>query len=69
MDHRVRVNLPGTKIAVDLDEKDLDVRPIRRGRAQFEHNGKTEVGHIEEVEPPNWEGSGAVPKVLAVQRR
>jgi hypothetical protein len=71
MDHRVRVYLqrPGTKIAVDLGEKDLDVRPVALGRAQFEHNGKTEVGHIEQIDPPNWEGSTAVPKVLVVQRQ
>jgi hypothetical protein len=71
MDHRARIYLkrPGTKIAVDLGEKNLDVRPIQHGRARFEHDGKTEVGHIEHVEPPDWEGSGTVPKVLVVQKQ
>jgi hypothetical protein len=42
--------------------KDLEVRLIRYGRAQFEHDGKTEVWHIELLEPPDWwEASGAVP--------
>jgi hypothetical protein len=39
------------QIAVDLSEKDLDVRPIRYGRAQFEHDGRTEVGQIEQIDP------------------
>ncbi|MGO8917687.1 MAG: hypothetical protein ACLQJR_17425 [Stellaceae bacterium] len=71
MAHRPRIHLqrPGTMIAVDLGEKDLDVRPVRYGRAQFEHDGKTEVGHIEQLDPPDWESSGAVPKVLVVQRQ
>ena len=68
MSHRARIFLrrPGTKIAVDLGQKDLDVRPIRYGRAQFEHDGKTEVGRIEQIDPPDWENSGTVPKVLVV---
>ncbi len=71
MGHRARVYMQrlGTKIAVDLGEKDLDVRPVRFGRAQFEHNGKTKVGHIEQIDPPDWESSGAIPKVLVVQRQ
>jgi hypothetical protein len=46
-----RTSRPGTKIPVDLGEKDLDVRPIRYGRAQFEHDGRTEVGKIERIDP------------------
>lgn len=67
MGHRARIFLQraGTEIAVDLGEKDLDVRPIRYGRAEFEHNGKTEVGRIEQIDA----SSGAVPKVLVVQRQ
>jgi hypothetical protein len=60
---------PGTQIAVDLGEKDLDVRPIRYGRAQFEHDGRTEVGQIERIDPADWETAGAVPNVLVVQRQ
>jgi hypothetical protein len=48
----------GTKIAVDLGEKDLDVRPIRYGRAQFGHDGRTEVGKIERIDPADWETTG-----------
>jgi|HubBroStandDraft_6_1064221.scaffolds.fasta_scaffold5371605_1 hypothetical protein len=70
MGHRARVYLqrPGVKIAADLGEKDLDVRPVRHGRAQFDHDGKTEVGHIEQIDPSDGE-DGGVPKVLVVQRR
>ncbi len=71
MGHRARIYLQrtGTIIAVDLGEKDLDVRPILYGRAQFEHDGKMEVGHIELIDPSDWENSGAVPKVLVVQQQ
>jgi len=71
MGHRARIYLqrPGTKIAVDLGERELDVRPIRYGRAQFEHEGKTVVGTIEQIDPLDWESSGAMPKVLVVQRQ
>jgi hypothetical protein len=65
----VRLQRPGAQIAVDLGEKELDVRPIRYGRAQFDHDGRTEVGRIEEIEPADWETTGAVPKVLVVQRQ
>lgn len=70
MGHRAHIYLQrrGTQIAVDLGEKDLEVRPIRYGRAQFEHDGKTEVGQIEHIDPVDWENSGTVPKVLVVQR-
>jgi hypothetical protein len=37
--------------AIDLGEKDLDVRPIRYGRAQLEHDGRTEVGQVEQIDP------------------
>jgi hypothetical protein len=69
--HRAHIYLqrPGTQIAVDLGEKDLDVRPIRYGRAQFAHDGRTEVGQIEQIDPLDWETPGAVPKVLVVQRQ
>jgi hypothetical protein len=45
------------------------VRPVLYGRAQFAHDGRTEVGHIEQIEPADWETIGAVPKVLVVQRQ
>jgi len=71
MGYRARIYLQRTwtSSAVDLGEKDLDVCPIQYGRAQFEHDGKTEVGHIEDIDPPDWESTGTVPKVLVVQRQ
>jgi hypothetical protein len=47
----------------------LDVRPFRYGRAQFEHDGRTEVGQIEQIDRADWESTGAIPKVLVVQRQ
>jgi hypothetical protein len=69
--HRAHVYLqrPGLLAAVDLGEKELDVRPIQYGRAQFEHDGRTEVGRIERIDPADWDTTGAVPKVLVVQRQ
>jgi hypothetical protein len=71
MGHHAHIYLrrPGTQIAVDLGEKKLDVRPIRYGRAQFEHDGRTEVGQIEQIDPSDWESSGTIPKILVVQQR
>jgi hypothetical protein len=68
--HRARVHLqrPGATIAADLGEKDLEIRPIRYGRALFRHEGKVEVGRIEQIDPADWESSGVVPTVLVVQR-
>jgi hypothetical protein len=37
----------------------LDVRPIRYGRAQFEHDGRSEVGQIEQIDPADWATTGA----------
>jgi hypothetical protein len=71
MGHRARVYLqrPGTQTVDFLGEKDLEVRPIRHGRARFEHDGRFEVGHIEQIEPPDWESAGAVPTVTVIQRQ
>jgi hypothetical protein len=71
MGHRAHIYLrrPGTKIAVDLGEKELDVLPVRYRRAQFDHDGKIEVGRIEQIEPSDWDSSGAVPKILVVERQ
>jgi hypothetical protein len=35
---QIYLQRPGTTSAADLGEKDLNVRPIRYGRAQFEHD-------------------------------
>lgn len=69
MAYRVHIYLKrsGTQIAVDLGEKELETRPIRHGRAQFEHEGKKETGHIEHVEPADWDSTGTVPRVVVVQ--
>lgn len=64
---RVYLQRPGTKIAVDLGEKDLDVRPIPYGRAKFEHDGRTEIGRIDQIGPSDWDGTGAIPKIHGVQ--
>jgi hypothetical protein len=43
---------------------------MRYGRAPFAQDGRTEVGRqIEQIDPLDWETTGAVPKVLVVQRR
>lgn len=70
MGHRARVSWQrrGAEQAVDLGEKELDIRPILYGRAQFEHDGKIEIGHIEEIDPPDWAARGVIPKILVVKR-
>jgi hypothetical protein len=70
MGHRARVSWKrsGTDNAVDLGEKELDIRPILYGRAQFEHDGKIEIGHIERIDPSDWDARGIVPQILVVKR-
>jgi hypothetical protein len=71
MSHRAYIYLqpPGIKIAIDLGEQELEMRPTRHGRARFEHEGIPQAGHIEQVDPPDWEARRAIPKVLVVQRQ
>jgi len=55
--------------AVYLGEIELEVRPIRKGRASFMHEGRIEIGHIDTVAPPDWDEIGVVPTIYVVQRQ
>ena len=46
-----------------IGEIDVTPRPIRHGRTVSAHAGKTETGHIDAVDPPDWDKTGAVPTI------
>jgi hypothetical protein len=46
-----------------IGEIDVTPRPVRNGRTVFIHAGKTETGHVEAVDPPDWDEIGAIPTI------
>ena len=70
MAFRVRVLLkrPGHEMPKDIGVKEIEPRPIRFGKTTFTHEGKTQVGRIESIEPPDWESHPeTIPWILVVQ--
>ena len=65
---RIYLQRSGQTGAEYLGEIELDMRPIREGRASFTHNGQIVVGHIDSVTPLDWDRTGAIPAVYVVQR-
>ena len=65
---RVYLQRFGHTDAEYLGEVELDVRPIRNGRASFMHQGAIVIGHIDSVTPTDWDSTGAIPAVYVVQR-
>ena len=65
----VHFQRPGALVAADIGEQQLSWRPILYGRIEFLYDGKTQVGRVEEVDPPDWDTRGVVPTVLIVQRQ
>ncbi len=43
------------------------MRPVRHGRAKFEHDWRTEIGRIDQIDSSDWDGTGAIPKIHVVQ--
>jgi hypothetical protein len=46
-----------------IGEIDVESRPVRNGRTTFTHAGKVATGHIDAVEPPDWDKTGAIPTI------
>jgi hypothetical protein len=46
-----------------IGEIDVTPRPIRNGRTVFTHAGKIETGHVEAVEPSDWDKTGTIPTI------
>jgi hypothetical protein len=57
----------GTTQGLPLGEMELEIRPVRYGRAKFEHNGKIEIGRIVQVSPADWDHRGVIPTVYVSQ--
>ena len=69
MEFRVQVLLKrtGREVPTDIGVKAVDPRPIRFGKTTFTHEGKTRVGRIESLEPPNWESRpDTLPRILVM---
>ncbi len=66
---RVLIKRPGHEIPMDIGVKEVEPRPIRFGKTTFTHDGKAQVGRIENIEPHDWEGRpGTVPWILVAQK-
>ncbi len=65
MGYKVHVYMqqPPSRVAVDVGEAELRLRPALIQQVSFEHQGKAETGLIEEIDPPDWESRGVVPNV------
>jgi hypothetical protein len=69
MSFRARIYLqrPFEKTASYIGEKELNDRPAMNAEVAFEHQGKTESGRIEVLQPEDWDLRGTVPLVTVVQ--
>jgi hypothetical protein len=64
MAFKARVYLSsGPEQARYIGEIDVTPRPVRNGGTVFTHAGKIETGHVEGVEPPDWDKTGAIPTI------
>ncbi len=64
---RVYLQRRGEFEAKYIGELDVDPRPVRHGRTTFSHEGKTETGRVEAVDPIDWDKTGIVPTIRVVQ--
>jgi len=64
---RVFLQRRGELEAKYIGELEVDPRPVRHGRTNFTHAGKTETGRVDAVEPPDWDKAGVVPTIHVVQ--
>jgi hypothetical protein len=64
---RIYLQRLGESRATYIGEIEIQSRPVRHGRATFAHAGKIETGHIDTVEPPDWDAKGVIPTVHIVQ--
>jgi hypothetical protein len=64
---RVYLQRRGQERATYIGEIELQSRPVRNGRATFTHSGKVVTGHIDNVEPRDWDAKGVIPTVHIVQ--
>ena len=49
-----------------LARRNSGLRPALLQQVSFQHQGKVEVGLVEQIDPPNWEKRGKVPDVYVV---
>ena len=68
MGYKVHVYMrqPPSQVPIDVGEAELSLRPALLQQVSFQHQGKVEVGLVEQIDPPNWEKRGKVPDVYVV---
>ncbi len=68
MGYKVHVYMrqPPSHVPIDVGEAELSLRPALLQQVSFQHQGKVEVGLVEQIDPPNWEKRGKVPDVYVV---
>ena len=69
MSYRARVYLqrPSETAATYIGPMDVDPRPVKGRQVRFTHDGKMEIGQVDQVVPENWESLGVVPTIHVVQ--
>jgi hypothetical protein len=69
MSHQARVYLqrPLEKTTTYIGLTDVDPRPVRGHQIRFMHDGKLEIGLVDQVAPDKWERLGVVPTIHIVQ--
>lgn len=70
MNYRARVYLqrPSELAATYIGPMDVDPRPVKGHEVRFTHDGKIEIGLVDQVVPDKWESLGVVPTIHVVQR-
>jgi|HubBroStandDraft_6_1064221.scaffolds.fasta_scaffold1252887_2 hypothetical protein len=70
MNYRARVYLqrPSEMAATYIGPMDVDSRPVKGHQVRFTHDGKIEIGLVDQVVPDSWESLGVVPTIHVVQR-
>jgi len=69
MSYRARVYLQRSSetAATYIGPMDVDPRPVKGSQVRFTHEGKIEIGQVDQVVPENWASLGVVPTIHVVQ--
>jgi hypothetical protein len=70
MTYRARVYLQrrSEMTATYFGPMDVDPRPVKGHQVRFTHDGKIEIGLVDQIVPDDWGSLGVVPTIHVVQR-
>ena len=68
MGYKVHIYMrqPPNPMPIDVGEAELSVPPAVLQQVSFQHQGKVEVGLVEQIDPPDWETRAKVPDIYVV---